>query len=130
VGSANFQNQPKTVAVDDVVLRVVPPLELSVEFAGPVTTGTVVKAKIRATRHGEEKAPVAVAFRNLPLGLTAPSEIVISPEVAEIEVELGAAPNSMVGTAPNITVVGTTKVQGKDIRAESAEASLDVTMPQ
>lgn len=130
VGSANFQNQPKTVVLENVALRVTPPIEINVSFAGPVTAGTSVKAKVVASRYTEDKGPIALEFRNLPLGLTAPQGLALGEGQNELEVELGAAPSSMIGLAQNVTVAASAKVQGRDIRAESAPATLQVTMPQ
>jgi hypothetical protein len=128
-GSATFQNQPKSVVLDQVLLRVAPPLAMSIAFAGPVKAGQPVKAKIFAARDGQEKAPIQIAWRNLPLGVTAPEGTVIAQGQSEVEVELATAANAMVGAAGNIHVIGSTTVQGREVRVESLPASLEVTMP-
>lgn len=130
VGSAVYQDQPQAKVIDELVLRVVPPLEIRLTFEGPVVAGQVVKAHIRATRFGEEQTPIAVKFQGLPIGLSAPGELVISADESEIDVELGTAPNSMIGTVQHVTLTGSTTVKGRDIRVESGPASLEVTMSQ
>jgi hypothetical protein len=128
VGSATFQNQPKQVAVD-AMLRVAPPLEVMVEFSGPVKSGESVKAKVRALRGSEEKGAVTIAWQNLPLGVHPPETTTIPQGQDEVEVALTTDPNSMIGAA-HVQVTATTTVQGRNIRVESPPASLQVTMPE
>lgn len=128
VGSANFQNQPKSVVVDQVTLKVTPPIALALEAPAPVKAGEKIKLKARATRDSGDKAPIALAFHGLPLGVTAPEGAAIVEGQNEVEIELATAPNSMVGAA-NVSVTGTTIVSGKEVRAQSAPIALEVAMP-
>jgi len=127
-GSGNFQNQPRTVTLDSVVLRVSKPLGLTAAAAGPLTTGATQKLKLTANRFGDEKGAIALTLQGLPLGVTAPAEIAIAEGQTEVEIDLTAAADAMLGQA-QITVVGATTIQGRAISVESPPAPLEVKMP-
>lgn len=127
-GNATFQNQPKQVVLNDLPLRVIKPLKVAGETAEPLTAGGKQTVKVRLTRFGEEKPAVAIAFENLPLGVSAPADLVIPEGTDELDVELTAAENAMLGNAAGATVVAQTQLQGRDITVEGPLA-LDVQMP-
>lgn len=127
-GSGNFQNQPRTITLDSVVLRVGKPLGLTVAPAGPLTTGATQKLKLTAHRFGDEKGAIALTLMGLPLGVTAPTEIAIAEGQTEVEIDLTAAADAMLGAA-QITAVGATTIQGRTISVESPPAPLEVKMP-
>ncbi len=129
VGNATFQNQPKSAAVESLVLQVRPPLGVAVEFAGPVAAGAPLKAKIRATRDGEAKGVINLSWKHLPVGVSAPENLTIAEGQTEVEVELETAPTAVLGAASDVTVVATTQVQGKTIEVESPRSTLEITMP-
>lgn len=127
-GSSNFQNQPRTVTLDNVMLRVGKPLGLTVAAAGPLVTGTTQKLKLTATRYGEEKGAIGLSLTGLPLGVTAPADLSIAEGQNEVEIDLAAAADAMLGQA-QITAVGNTTVQGRAISVTSSPAPLEVKMP-
>ncbi len=73
-GSATFQNQPKTVVLSDIPLKVTKPLTVQAAAAGPLTPGGKQKVKVTVTRFGDHKAPITLAWKNLPKGVTTPSD--------------------------------------------------------
>lgn len=127
-GSGNFQNQPRTITLDSLVLRVGKPLALTAAAAGPLTTGTTQKLKLTANRFGDEKGAITLALHGLPLGVSAPAEIAIAEGQNEVEIDLTAAADAMLGQA-QITAVGATTIQGRAISVESPQAPLEVKMP-
>ena len=116
-GTATFQNQPKTVELGEVALRVTKPLVVSAAMAGPIAPGGKQKLKITITRFGDHKAPVAIALQNLPAGVTAPEGTAVPEAKNEVEIELTAAADAAVGKTENVTVVGSTKVKEQDVTA-------------
>jgi hypothetical protein len=125
VGSAGFQNQPKRVVADNVVLRVVRPLEVVVAPAGPVKRGASQKLKLTLTRNGAAGA-VAIQLKNLPSGMNAPAEINLAEGQNEIDVDITAAADTPAGNVP-ISAVATTKIKDKPVVVESPQVALAVT---
>ena len=65
-GSATLTNQPKTVVLADVPLKVVKPLTVTAAPAGPITINGKQKVKVTIARYSDDKGPVALLFKNLP----------------------------------------------------------------
>ena len=129
VGAAAFQEQPKQVVLGDVRLAVGPPLRVTFEPAGPITTGATQKCKIKLQRAGEESPAVAVSLRNLPLGITAPAELVVPAGQAELEFELTAAADAAVGSMADLRAVASATIAGRQLRVEGPATILEVKMP-
>ncbi len=129
VGAATFQEQPKQVVLGDVRLAVGPPLRVTLEPAGPITTGATQKCKIKLQRAGEESPAVAVSLRNLPLGVTAPAELVVPAGQAELEFELTAAADAAVGSMADLRAVATATIAGRQLQVEGPATTLEVKMP-
>jgi hypothetical protein len=127
VGSATFQNQPKTVAAAGV-LRVVKPIEVSAVPAGAINRGAAQKLKITLSRDPAATAAVMVKFKNLPPGVAAPAEVTIAEGQNEIEIDLSATADAPVGPA-QLTLVATTTIKEKPITVESLPVMLQVAMP-
>jgi hypothetical protein len=124
-GSATFTNQPKSVTLSDVVLKVGKPLAVQAAAAGTVAPGGKQKIKVSITRFGDHKSPVTLAWKNLPKGVTAPSDEV--PEGKnEIEIELVAAADAGAIKAENVAVVAVTRFKDQDLVVESAPFVLEV----
>jgi hypothetical protein len=124
-GSAVFSNQPRSFTLADVPLRVVKPLVATVTPAGPIAANGTQKVKVSVTRFGEDNGPVAILFKNLPAGVTAPAAVAIPPGMNEIDVDLtaaGAAP----GKIENLAAVAVTLLRGAAVTVESAPAVLEV----
>ncbi len=125
-GVGTFQNQPLTVTLADVQLRVAPALEISVASSGDLKPGGKQKLKVTVQRNTSDKAEVALELQNLPEGLTAPAGLKIPADKNEAEVELSAAESLTPQQAKDIKVVAKAKIQGKDIVAESSPIELEV----
>lgn len=128
IGSATFQNQPRQVVLDSVLLRVVKPLEVTAAPAGPVTGGATQKIKITLTRHAGATGAVTVRFKDLPAGVTAPAELTIAEGANEVEADLTAAAGAPPGAASVKLVAGTT-INGRTVTVESLPVAFEVIMP-
>ncbi|HUY32333.1 MAG TPA: PPC domain-containing protein [Pirellulales bacterium] len=127
VGSATFQNQPKKVAAAGV-LRVVKPIEVTAVPAGAINRGATQKMKITVTRNPAATAAVSIKFKNLPAGVGVPAEITIAEGRNEVEIDVTAAADALLGPTP-LTLVATTKVKEKTVTVESLPVALHVAMP-
>jgi hypothetical protein len=126
-GSASFQNQPKTVVLGDVVLRVVKPFDVSVVPAGPMTRGAAQKIKFTVARTAAA-GPVAIRLKHLPAGLNLPAEITIPEGQNEVQIDVTAAADAPLGES-KLIAVATSKVKEKLVAVESAPVALQVAMP-
>ena len=127
-GSATFQNQPRTVVLADVPLRVVKPIAVSGTAAGPLTVGAAQKLKITLARRGGEPQPVNVQLENLPQGITGPAEITIPADAGELESELTAAEGAATGAA-TLRLLATTAVAGRQLTVRSEPVTLEIAAP-
>ena len=127
VGSAVFQNQPKKVVAAGV-LRVVKPFEVTATPAGAVNRGAAQKMKITIARNPAVTAAVSVKFKNVPAGIAVPAEVTIAEGQNEVEIDVTAAADTVVGST-TLTLVATTKVKEKAVTVESLPVNLQVAMP-
>ena len=127
-GAATFTNQPKSVALGEIVLKVVKPLAVQAAAAGTLAPGGKQKLKVSVTRFGDHKAPIALAWKNLPEGVTAPADAAVPEGKNEVEIELSATAETAPAKADDVIVVATTKVKDQDVTAESAPLVLEVKM--
>jgi len=72
---------------------------------------------------------VALAWKNLPKGVTAPAQVSLPVGKATVEVELAAAGDAAVGKFDKILVAATTNIAGEDVTAESPPAALEIAKP-
>jgi len=72
---------------------------------------------------------VALAWKNLPKGVTAPDRVSLPVGKATVEVELAAAGDAAVGKFDKILVAATTNIAGEDVTAESPPAALEIAKP-
>ena len=98
-GAATFQNQPKRVTLDNLVLRVVKPILVSVVPAGPLAAGYKQSVSIKLTRFGDVNGPVTFRCRPLPAGITMPPEVTVPEGQSEATLELSASPDAAAGKA-------------------------------
>ena len=127
VGSAAFQNQPRSVVLGDVVLRVVKPFEVSVAPAGPMNRGAAQKIKFSVARTAAA-GPVAIRFKHVPAGLNVPADITIPEGQNEVQIDVTAAADAPLGES-KLIAVATSKVKEKLVAVESAPVALEVAMP-
>jgi len=128
IGNASFQNQPRQIIIQPVPLKVVPPLVIGVQLAGPLNAGATQKAKVVLTRFGEAKPPVALTWQQLPLGVSAPAGLVVPEGQNELEFDLTAAPDAAIGAATQVTVTGSLQLAGRDLTIASDPVALEVVM--
>jgi hypothetical protein len=129
VATGKFQEQTRVVAVDDVKLRVVKPLVVSVALAGPIVAGGQQQAEIRLQRFGAEPQPVRVQFADGPAGVAAPIAITIPSDASVATIPIHAAADATIGTFPTLTAIATTTVQGQEITVRSQPASVEIQTP-
>jgi hypothetical protein len=125
-GTAVFNNQPRTVVLEGVPLRVIKPLVVAVAPAGPIARGATQKVKVTVTRFGDDKGPVTLEFRNLPTGVTAPAGAAVPEGANEVDLDLTAAADAAVGPIANLVVTGTTQVKGAAVTVDSPPAAFEV----
>lgn len=118
-GSSSFRNQPRQVALDDVALRVIPPLEIALEPAGVLASGGAQKVKISARFFTEEKPAVTLQWTRLPAGVSGAETIEIEAGQTEVETELTAAPDASMGGALPIAATATAVIGGRQIVVQS-----------
>jgi hypothetical protein len=126
VGKATFQNQPKTIVVADVPLKVVKPLAASAAIAGPIAPGGKQKLKVTLTRLGEAQPAVRLSLKNLPEGITAPADAAVPEGKSEVEVELSAAEDARPAKAENVVVIASTKLKDREVVTETAPIAVEV----
>jgi len=128
-GSGTFQNQPKTVTLANVPLKIVKPLDVAVAAPFTIAPGGKQKLKVVATRRGGEQGEIAIELTNLPAGVTAPAGQKIAQGKADVEIELTAAANTVPAKAANVTAVARAKIKDKDITVNSPPAQVEVQKP-
>ena len=111
-GTATFQNQPKTVVLGDVKLRVVDPVGVTITPAGPLTPGGKQKIKIGLTRYAAEKEAATINFKDLPKGITVPANLTVAADKNEVETEVSAAADVTPGPV-ELVAVAAMNVKGR-----------------
>jgi hypothetical protein len=129
-GSGTFQNQPKTATLNNIVLKIVGPLDVAVAAPVVIAPGGKQKVKITAARRGGEQGEIAVELTNLPAGVTAPPGQKIPQGKPDVEIELSAAANAAPAKAANVIVVAKAKIKGKDISVNSPPVVVEVKKPE
>lgn len=119
----------QAVLSGDLVVRIAAPLAVSAVPAGPLLVGQKQKVKLTLTRNGDEKQPVAITFKALPAGVTAPEKMEIAADQSELEVELTAAPDAAPVMFKELVAVATSKYAGQPVVASSAPVPLEVKKP-
>jgi hypothetical protein len=126
VGTGKFQEQTRAVALEQLTLRVVKPLVVSVAIAGPIVAGGDQQAEIRVQRFGNEPQPVRVHFTEGPAGLAAPIAITIPSDADAATVPLHAADDAAPGTFNTLVAAASTIVQGQEISVRSNPATIEI----
>lgn len=114
VGQATFKNQPKRVVLASVPLQVVDPLEVRGQLPAALAAGGTSPLKIQLTRYGDA-APVKVTIMNLPQGVSAPAEIMLTAEQQEAELPLSATADAAIGKFDGVTLIAHGEVKGQPI---------------
>ena len=69
VGTGKFQEQTRTVVLDNLKLRITKPLVVSVAMSGPIVAGGQQQAEVQLQRFGDEPQPVRLQVSDGPAGL-------------------------------------------------------------
>lgn len=126
--AATFQNQPQRAAIENLVLRVVKPIQLAATPAGPLAAGGKQTIGVKLTRFGDANGPVTIRFRSLPPGITGPAEVTVPEGQNDVALELAAAADAYAGKAA-LALTATTKVKDRAISLESDPVTLEITRP-
>jgi len=126
VGSGTFQSQPKRVAMENVLLRVVKPVQVTLAPAGPMPAGGKQSVVVKLTRMGDANGAATVRFVNLPAGVTAPAEVTLPEGQSEATVELTATADVPAGPT-TLSVSGSLKVKDRTVSLESGPVQLEIT---
>lgn len=128
VGTATYQNQPKRVILDKIVLRVVKPVQVVITPVGALSVGGKQSIKVQLTRYGDAKGPVVVRFKQLPLGVTGPAELTIAEGKNEGAFELAAAANALPGKTL-LAATATASVKDRAVTVDSEPMALEINKP-
>ncbi len=127
-GAGTFQNQPKRVTLDNLVLHVVQPIQVTIAPAGPLAAGGKQSVTLKLTRYGDANGPVTLRFRSLPSGIDMPPEVIVPEGASEATLELTAAADVPAGKA-ELAAIASAKVKERAITVESDVAALEITRP-
>ena len=119
----------RAVQSGDIRLNVITPMAIAIAPAGPLVQGQKQKVKLTLTRRGDDRQPVEVKFKALPVGVTAPEKTALAADQGEVEVELSAAADAAPVKFEQLIAVATGKYAGVDITVESPPVAIEVTAP-
>src|SRR5262249_25159254 len=106
-GKGKKENKEFNVTALPVSLALVPPFTLKVEPAPfKIDAGDKAKLKVIAERKGGYKGPIGLEIRGLPTNVTAP-KLPIEQDKNDVEIEIAAAANAVVGDKADVNVLGT-----------------------
>jgi len=112
--------------LEQLMMRVVKPLVVSVAMAGPIVAGGVQQAEIRLQRFGNDPHPVRVHFTDGPAGLAVPIAITIPSDANSATVPIHAAADAAPGTFNTLIADASTRVQGQEISVRSNPAAVEI----
>jgi hypothetical protein len=72
---------------------------------------------------------VALVWKNLPTGISAPAQVSLPVGQDKVEIELAAAGDAPAGKFDKVLVAATTNIAGQDVTAESAPAAIEIAKP-
>lgn len=127
VGSATFNNQPQTAALDDIVLRVAPPLEVELQVPARAAPGGTLKAQIRVKRHLQQRGPVSVSVR-LPAGVSGPRQFTVAAEADAVDARWQVAAEALAGPV-ELVATASTQVSEREITVDSSIATVRIERP-
>lgn len=128
VGASTFQNQPKRAVLDNVILRVVKPIAVSLTPAGPMAPGGKQKVKVAVTRYGAATGVVTVKFKQLPPGVSIAGDVQVPEGQSEVEVELAAAADAKLGDG-SLVASAAIVVKERTVTVESSPTTMTIAMP-
>ncbi len=126
VGIGTFQEQSRTVVLDNLKLRVTKPLVVSVAMSGPVVAGGQQQAEVKLQRFGDDPQPVRLQVSDGPEGLAAPIFFTIAKDADQAKIPITAAASASPGKFDSLVVVATTVVKGQNVSVHSKPASVEI----
>jgi hypothetical protein len=126
VGTGKFQEQSRTVTLENVTLHVVKPLVVSLTMTGPIVAGGAQQAEVKVERFGDDPQPVKLQFSDGPAGLAAPIFVTIPSDAAQAKIPLTLAAGAAPGKFDNLIVVASTTVKGQNITVHSKPAAIEI----
>jgi hypothetical protein len=125
-GIGKFQEQTRTVAVENNKLIVTKPLVVSVALPAPIVAGEQQLATVRIQRFGNEPLPVELRVISAPDGLLAPISVNVPTEASELKLPLAASTTATPGKYENLILTASTTVQGQTITVESSPTIVEI----
>ncbi len=126
VGTGTFQDQSRTVVLNNVKLRVTKPLVVSVAMLGPIVAGKQQQAEVKVHRFGDDLQPVRLHVSDGPAGLATPIFVIVAKDAEQANIPITAASSANPGKFENLTVVATTVVKGQNITVQSRPATVEI----
>jgi hypothetical protein len=127
VGAGRFQEQARSVVLENLTLRVGKPLMVSLAMPGPISAGGTQQADVQLQRFGSDPQSVRLQVSNGPAGLLAPIFLTIPADANQIKLPLTADPSAPAGKFDNLVVVATTTVKGQNVTVESKPATIEIS---
>ncbi len=118
-GQATFSDQPQSVTLPPILIKVVDALELSAELGKPLAAGTKQSLRLSIVRNAKLPGPVEVAFADVPAGVKFPEKVSIPADKNELEVLVEVAADAKLDENAPLKVSATTKFEKQTISAQA-----------
>ena len=125
-GSAKFQEQARTVVLQDVKLQVSKPLVVTVAMSGPIVAGGGQQADVQLQRFGDDPQPVRLQVSDGPSGLSAPIFVTVPSDINQVKIPFTADAAATPGKFDNLIVVASTSVKGQNVSVRSQPATVEI----
>jgi hypothetical protein len=125
-GIGKFQEQTRTVALENIKLVVSKPLVVSVALPAPIVAGQQQLAAVRIQRFGNEPQPVQLQVTTAPDGLLAPISVKVPVETSEVMLPLAASTTATPGKFENLIVTASTMVNGQTVTVQSSPTIVEI----
>ncbi len=126
VGTGKFQEQTRSVVLEQLTLHITKPLVVSVSMSGPIVVGGQQQAMVQLQRFGDEPQPVRLHVSDGPPGLSAPIFVIIPSDASQTVIPVGVAATASPGKFENLVVVASTTVKGQNVIVQSKPASVEI----
>jgi hypothetical protein len=128
VGTGTFQEQSRTVVLDNLKLHITKPLVISVAMAGAVVAGKQQQAEVKLQRFGDNPQPIRLQVSEGPEGLMVPISVIVPKDENLAKIQLAADAAVKPGKFTNLIVVATTVVKGQNVTVQSKPASVEIQL--
>jgi hypothetical protein len=128
VGTGKFQEQTRTVVLENLKLRITKPLVVSLAMSGPIVAGGQQDAVVQLERFGDEPQPVRLHVSDGPEGLATPIFFTIPSDSSHAKIPFTAAASAVPGKYANLVVIASTTVKGQNVTVQSQPASVEIQL--